>query len=232
MTSKEKYISSIIPVFNEEKNLDNFLNRICSFKNIDEIICIDDGSQDHSLEILNRYHSKIRIIHFQINKGKGSALSAGIKAAHGEIVLFLDSDLLNLDQKHVQALLDPLFDKSGKAVVGYCRSSEIHIKLAEFISGQRAYYRNDLASHLDEMENMRYGIEMYLNSLFHPMDVKFIPLENLRSAYKFEKNGSKAAARQYYREGREIIQTLPQTILTDRFANIIISRIKNYLPIV
>jgi glycosyltransferase involved in cell wall biosynthesis len=232
MTSKEKYISAIIPVYNEEKNLDNFLNRICSFKNIDEIICVDDGSQDHSLEILNQYHSKIRIIHFQMNKGKGSALSAGIKAAHGEIVLFLDADLLNLDQKHVQALLDPLFDKSGKAVVGYCRSSEIHIKLTEFISGQRAYFKDDLIPHLDEMENMRYGIEMFLNSLFHPRDVKFISLDNLRSIYKFEKYDSATVARQYCREGKEIIQTLPQTILTNRFANILLSRIRDFLPII
>ncbi len=232
MFLEEKFITAIIPVYNEEKNLENFLKSICTFRNIDEIICVDDGSQDHSLEILNQFQPKIQIIHFPKNQGKGFALSAGIKAAQGEIVLFLDSDLLNLDQKHVQALLDPLYNNSVKAVIGYCRSSEFHIKFTEFISGQRAYYRKDLAPHLDEMENMHYGIEMYLNSLFHPMDVKFIPLENLRSVYKFEKNGSKAAARQYCREGREIIQTLPQTIFTNRFANIIINRIKNYLPIV
>ena len=229
---KRHFISAIIPIYNEEKNIENFLHSLSSFKNIDEIICVDDGSQDHSLDILNLYAHQIKIIHFPINKGKGSALAAGIKAARGDIVIFLDADLLNLSQQHVQTLLDPLFEDQAAAVVGYCKSSEIHLNLVEFISGQRAYHKQDLLPHLAEMETMRYGIEMYLNSLFHPSDVTFVPLMKLRSVYKFEKQKSSAVARQYYVEGKEIIQTLPRTVLTQRFAAILLNRIKAFLPLV
>jgi len=48
------------------KNIENFLHSLSSFKNIDEIICVDDGSQDHSLDILNLYAHQIKIIHFPI----------------------------------------------------------------------------------------------------------------------------------------------------------------------
>ncbi len=228
----QHFISVIIPIYNEEKNLETFLHALNSFKNINEIICVDDGSQDHSLDILNQFAHPIRIIHFPINKGKGSALAAGIKAARGDIVLFLDADLLNLTHQHVQALIDPLLEDQATAVVGYCKSSEIHLNLVEFISGQRAYHKQDLLAHLTEMETMRYGIEMYLNSLFHPSDVMFVPLMKLRSVYKFEKQKSTAVAKQYYVEGKEIIQTLPKTVLTQRFAVILLNRIKAFLPLV
>jgi len=79
---------------------------------------------------------------------------------------------------------------------------------------------------------MRYGIEMFLNSLFHPFDVEFIPLTNLRSVYKFEKYDSMTVAHQYIIEGKEIFQTLPKTIFTERFVGILVSRIKDFLPLV
>ncbi len=227
---KNHFISAIIPVYNEEKNLDGFLQTLCSFKSIDEIICIDDGSQDRSLEILDRYSQKIHIIHFQVNKGKGSAIAAGLQTARGDIVIFLDADLLNLNQKHIKNLIEPLLKHRQRAVVGYCRSSEMHFKLSGFISGQRAYYRNDLLPYINDMETMRYGIEMLFNSLFFPLDVEFIPLDNLRSAYKFEKYNSQTAARQYIIEGKEVFKALPRTVLTERYFGIVINRIKNYLP--
>lgn len=225
------FISAIIPVYNEEKHLNNLLQALVSCRNINEIICVNDGSQDQSSDILNRYTRRIQIIDFQVNKGKGSALAAGIKAARGDIVIFLDADLINLNHQHIQALIDPLLEDQATAVVGYCKSSENHLNLVEFISGQRAYYKKDLLPHLNEMESMRYGIEMYLNSLFHPSDVTFIPLMKLRSAYKYEKQNSTTVAKQYYVEGKEIIQTLPKTVLTRRFAMILIDRIKEFLPL-
>ena len=229
---KQNSISVVVPIYNEEKHLEEILNSLCSCTNIDEIICVDDGSQDRSLEILHAYSGRIRTINFQTNRGKGSAIAAGIKAANGDVVIFLDADLLNLDHKHIDTLVEPLLTRRRRAVVGYCKSSDIHFKLGEFISGQRAYYKKDLLPYLDEMEGMRYGIEMYLNSLFHPSDVEFIPLTNLRSVYKFEKYDSRAVAHQYLVEGKEIFQALPKTIFTERFIGILVSRMKDFLPLV
>lgn len=88
-------ISIIIPVYNSEKYLEDCLNSAINqtLKEI-EIICVNDGSIDKSLEILNQYSSKDkRIITItQKNAGAGSARNLGIEKANGEYILFLDSD--------------------------------------------------------------------------------------------------------------------------------------------
>jgi len=90
-------ISVVIPVYNSEKYiaqcLDSILNQ--SLKDI-EIICVNDGSTDNSLDILNEYASndnRIKIIS-QINTGNGagSARNRGIENSKGEYISFIDSD--------------------------------------------------------------------------------------------------------------------------------------------
>ncbi|QUH23766.1 glycosyltransferase [Methanobacterium alkalithermotolerans] len=88
-------VSVIIPVYNREKYLKQCLDSVINqtLKNI-EIICIDDGSTDKSLEILNEYRKKdgrIIIIN-QKNQGSGLARNSGLKIAKGEYIGFVDSD--------------------------------------------------------------------------------------------------------------------------------------------
>jgi len=88
-------ISVIIPVYNVEKYLPECLDSIIkqTFKDI-EIICIDDGSTDGSLNILNEYASKDArfIILNQGNQGVSAARNNGLDIATGKYVAFIDSD--------------------------------------------------------------------------------------------------------------------------------------------
>ena len=88
-------VSVIIPVYNTEKWLRESLDSVSgqSLKNI-EIICVNDGSTDHSLAILQEYaarDSRVIIID-KANEGVGAARNDGIRAAKGEFVAFLDPD--------------------------------------------------------------------------------------------------------------------------------------------
>ncbi|MCI6217042.1 MAG: glycosyltransferase, partial [Helicobacter sp.] len=88
-------VSVIIPVYNVEQYLRECLDSVTSqtLKQI-EIICIDDGSTDNSLEILKEYQAKdtrIKIIR-QKNGGLSSARNAGLAVAKGEYIQFVDSD--------------------------------------------------------------------------------------------------------------------------------------------
>ena len=92
---KEGLISVIIPVYNVEDYLGRCLDSIIhsSYKKL-EIICINDGSSDNSLKILEEYKkidSRIIVLD-QLNKGVSSARNAGLKIAGGEYIAFVDSD--------------------------------------------------------------------------------------------------------------------------------------------
>ena len=93
--SKKPKISVIVPVYNTEKYLDECLNSVenQTLKDI-EIICVNDGSTDKSLEILNNHagkDSRIKVIDKE-NGGVSKARNAGMKIAKGEYITFLDSD--------------------------------------------------------------------------------------------------------------------------------------------
>ncbi len=89
------YVSVLIPVYNVEKYLEKCLNSVLrqTLMNI-EIICVNDGSTDGSLEILKRYQkqdSRIVIVDKE-NGGLPSARNAGIEKAKGKYIGFVDSD--------------------------------------------------------------------------------------------------------------------------------------------
>ena len=100
-------ISIIMPVFNSEKYLEETLNSALnqSLKNI-ELICIDDGSPDSSLQILRNFSEKDERIHIitQENSGSGVARNAGLNLARGNYIAFLDSDDLYPDEACLENL--------------------------------------------------------------------------------------------------------------------------------
>lgn len=89
------FVSVIVPVYNVEKYLRECLDSVCgqTLKNI-EIICVNDGSTDDSLSILEEYasrDSRMRIIS-QENRGLSAARNAGLSVARGKYIYFMDSD--------------------------------------------------------------------------------------------------------------------------------------------
>ena len=91
---KNPKVSVIIPVYNTEKYLEECLNSVENQTLEDiEIICVNDGSTDKSLEILNNHankDSRIKVIS-QENGGLSHARNTGMKIAKGEYITFLDS---------------------------------------------------------------------------------------------------------------------------------------------
>lgn len=93
-------VSIVIPMYNEESNLDYLFERLFIVMNnlaiTYEIICINDGSKDETLSKLLQYHQRyplIKIINLSRNFGKEIALSAGIDYANGNAVIPIDADL-------------------------------------------------------------------------------------------------------------------------------------------
>jgi glycosyltransferase involved in cell wall biosynthesis len=93
-------LSVIIPLYNEEESLPKLITKVKdALANLNlsyELCFIDDGSTDHSLEVLKEYQKKdrrIKIISFIVNYGKSAALCKGFQLAGGDIVITMDADL-------------------------------------------------------------------------------------------------------------------------------------------
>ncbi|WP_179369283.1 glycosyltransferase family 2 protein [Candidatus Nitrosotenuis sp. DW1] len=87
-------ISVLVPAYNEEKVIRTTIESLLATDYPDkEIIVIDDGSKDKTLEIASYYKDKIKVIHKE-NGGKASALNAGMLYATGSIITILDADTI------------------------------------------------------------------------------------------------------------------------------------------
>ncbi len=98
--SSDRFLSIVIPAFNEEKRLGETLDRIAGYareNSIDsEILVVDDGSLDETSEIARKEslrHSNIRLVRNEENMGKGFSIRRGILASKGTLVLVTDADL-------------------------------------------------------------------------------------------------------------------------------------------
>ena len=112
-------ISVIIPVYNVEKYLRECLDSVINqtLKDI-EIICINDGSTDKSLEILQEYENKDNrfILISQFNQGQGNARNIGLNISRGEYVLFLDPDDYYTDNTAFEKLYSCAIENNAKMI--------------------------------------------------------------------------------------------------------------------
>lgn len=117
-------ISVVIPLYNEEENIDLLYKELShalhGLGREYEIIFIDDGSTDRSLDILAKLHeddTRIVIISFRRNFGQTAALAAGFDHARGDIIVTLDADLQN-DPKDIPRLIEKM-DEGYDIVSGW-----------------------------------------------------------------------------------------------------------------
>ena len=116
-------VSVILPVYNVEKYLKECLDSILNqtLQEI-EVICVDDGSTDRSLEILREYEKKDKrvIVLTQENKGAGAARNKGLAIAKGEYLSFLDSDDFLLPECWKKLIEGALKKKHRYVFIRFC----------------------------------------------------------------------------------------------------------------
>ena len=111
----EIFISIVIPVLNEEESLEKLyseLSHVLAPITNWEIIFVDDGSDDDSLNVLKTIvenDNRVTIVSFYRNYGKSAALSEGFKLAKGKYVITIDADLQD-DPKEIPNLISKLED--------------------------------------------------------------------------------------------------------------------------
>lgn len=122
------FLSFIVPVYNTEKYIEDCLRSILN-QDIPqkdyEIVCVNDGSTDSSLEILRCFeqqYSNIRVLN-QNNRGVCQARNAGLQAAVGEYIWFVDADDM-VTENILSRIWESLQESQDRMVVGGCEFSE------------------------------------------------------------------------------------------------------------
>ena len=113
-------ISVIIPCFNERETIEQIVHAVRGSPIQDlEIIVVDDGSADGTVEVLREKIAPMadQIIYRPRNEGKGAALRDGFAAATGDVVVVQDADL-EYSPAEYPILLEPILSGNGDAVFG------------------------------------------------------------------------------------------------------------------
>lgn len=111
-------LSIIIPVYNEEKTVSEIINKVKLVKIPiqKEIIVVNDGSSDKTLEILKKIKG-IKLISHEKNLGKGAVVKTGLKHSTGDIIIIQDADL-EYDPNEYSKLIEPILNNMADVVYG------------------------------------------------------------------------------------------------------------------
>jgi len=125
MAARTSTVSVVIPAFDEIDNLRQLVAEIEAILPLlpgrVEVITVDDGSRDGSWALLQSLASTrpwLKALRFMTNRGQTAAMAAGIAAASGDIIAFLDADLQN-DPRDIPKLIEPILNGSADVVCGW-----------------------------------------------------------------------------------------------------------------
>ncbi len=207
-------ITAVISAYNEEDTVAAVVKTTLDSKTIDEVILINDGSTDKTANNVKPFtsNSKFTYIEYEKNRGKSFAMVEGVEKATGEIIIFVDADILNFEDKHITQILSPLVFQEAGMVIGHPTENKFDEKLnpLQMLAGERALYKEDILPFLEDIRATQYGVETMLNLYFKSKGKK-IKFEYLWGVYhltKIRKDGIQGSVKNYAVETKQIFKTL------------------------
>jgi len=138
--------SAIIAAYNEEKTLAEVLGALTSSRLVDEIIVVSDGSTDRTVDIARGFEG-VTTIALRENWGKGYAMRVGVDYSRGDVLFFVDGDMFNLTQQHIESLLMPVLRNECDMNIGVRNRGPVRnflwlqMKVGPVLSGIRVMKR-------------------------------------------------------------------------------------------
>ncbi len=172
-------LSIVIPVYNAEKYLNKCVNSIMDIEEFSyEVILVDDGSTDHSVELCDEFalNENINVIHKK-NEGVSTARNVGIREAKGKYIIFVDSDDF-IDSKILSEVMEKITDEDI-AISGfnYFFSESNIIPNALLSEAHKTDLKNNISNFYDEWDSkyIFYAIygKVYVNQIIKENNLLF-----------------------------------------------------------
>jgi len=238
-------VSCLIPAYNEGANIGRVLEVVQDLPFLDEIIVLDDGSSDNTPEVVGQHQKKnnaLKLLTTAVNCGKTHAIQKGVNTCRGDIVVLLDSDLINLRPDNVLKLISAIKDETYDLVIldraGDRKAIWGWTNCARFFGGERAFHKKDfLQVEFPARGGFLLEIIMNLHFIRRRKKIKTIFCDNLFTLHHHKKKGFRKGFRHYWKISGEIlafsglINFLKQIyhIEEDRLARLYHWHKKNYL---
>lgn len=174
---KGKTISAVIPCHDEGPRIQAVIKPVLRSKLLDEVIVIDDGSNDNTVAKILEFDGKVKLIRHKVNLGKAAAVFDGIKASKSDIIFMIDADLIGLKPVHVDYSIEQFIEKDLDMLlmpVSCSKSVNSFSKFTDFlgtlvgadivVTGERLLIREKVLP-LTRKRKIGYGLEMYLNKM-------------------------------------------------------------------
>jgi glycosyltransferase involved in cell wall biosynthesis len=192
-------VSAIIPAYNEAERIGAVIAPLKRVKAVQEIVVVDDGSTDNTAEVAKRHG--VKLVRLEENKGKAAALDAGVRATTGDVLLFLDADLVGLRPDHVEKLISAYREGDAEIVIGVFKegraATDFSMKIVPFLSGQRVLSRRVWEKLQHAVEEMDFGVEVAMTKIAFKegWKQKRVELEGVSHVRKEEKRGFPSGVR-------------------------------------
>ncbi len=191
----KKTLSCLIPCFNEEERILDVLRALCKVKEIDEIICVDDGSTDKTSEVIFSNYPQVKLIKLADNQGKAEAVYQGALKARGDWLILMDGDLRDLDYQEINLLIKKAFKASSlDMLILRKKRSPWSTKIFRFdtlITGLRIVARKHLLDLFKTQKAEGYQLEVALNQYMidHKKTVYYSYIYSAINTYPVPKYG-------------------------------------------
>lgn len=205
-------VSAIVPAYNEASRIGAVLKPLVSSSSVDEVIVVDDGSDDGTAEMAHKY--PVQVVRLAENCGKAKALDEGVARARNDVLLFLDADLVGLTEAHVDKFVRSYEESGVDMAVGVFtngrKNTDFAQKFNPYASGQRMLTKRLWERAKANVHEMNYGIEFALSKLAvkEGWSKEKVKLEGVTHVLKEEKRGFSNGMRERFKMYGDMIKWL------------------------
>ncbi len=170
-------ISCIIPAFNEQTTVANVVRVALQTRGVDEVVVVNDHSTDTTALLAT--NAGARVLNNTGERGKAQAMEYGVAHAKGDVILFLDADLVGLTPNHIQSLIELVCsDRADMTIAIRDRGkiiTELNKRLGPWIAGERCLKRS-LWETVPQEYKKGFMIELALNHAARQQRLRVCPV--------------------------------------------------------